>query len=561
MAYQDPRNRTLRDTIDQAVIPDTTSMRAAPVQPPKRQAQPIPSGLVNQIPGEAPSPQAAAPKSPGLLRQMFPNTSAASDTGVPKIRDAIGKGNYAGAVGGVINMGLRQANGLVQDTFVEPYRQVGQDAQRAVAGSAARAGAGALGMEAPSFERTASSQSPVGSMAGSPAASMGRSTMLDITNYKPPGSPTASAFDRRADVRAAATGEIPKSLRDGRAWNSGNTYVGADVKEGAPIVDARTGMNRPSRGSVNTLDMSAGRESDARLAAQYDARQAAERAAMGSVSPMAVIGDGGGYGILSKEFQAGREIAPTQGARESRAAYAARLQYLSDRSNTAQREQDSLRGNTTTQRGQDINRETTLRGQDITQRGQDLTAENAANRLRYDAFKEDREFTRNLTNDQRAARKEGFERVSKQLDTFATTMVDGKPVVDPQKRALFEERINGAIGNAIEAARKAGNNELADRIAAEGVSGLDDSSLRRVLRAAELEQAATEDNGFWWWKGDKVDSDNPEDFLPKLDANGKPVIEKGLIWDNAVLRGGSRVDPDYLNKFGGSPTRRYDNLR
>lgn len=399
--------------------------------------------------------------------------------------------------------------------------------------------------------------------------------------------PRSTTFDNTGPSRdftnelASVPRELPSDLRNGVIFktkdaNGRTVYSGRDVGAGAQFVDGKgatlrgggTGtvstvpgmskeqiaeiMARPSAFNPNS-GLSAAQQVQYQREVENAQRINAFSAAQSRASS------------LRQPSQ--NQLDPSRLPGESRSAYATRVNAMVGMRGQDFGEIQDVRRDGTARRGQDLNYDSTLRGQDVNARvaaqDREAQAQIAAARARQDQFNKDREFGLNLTKEQRAAREAAQTSLDKQLDTFSTTMVDGKPVIDPAKRALFADAVNSMQGRAIEAALAAGNQRLAAKIQAEGVAGLDQSALRQMLRTAEIQAAAKADDGKWLpWKGSYVDSDNPEDFKPAIDPKtGKPKIEKGLIWDKAELRGGSRVNPEALSKFGDSPTRRYDNLR
>ena len=109
-----------------------------------------------------------------------------------------------------------------------------------------------------------------------------------------------------------------------------------------------------------------------------------------------IFGDGGGYGILSKEFQAKSELeaALKKQPGESRTDYNARLDFLASTRGQDLGERSSLRTDGTQRRGQDMTQSTTLRGQDMDLQGRllpkQMEMQYAAQQrgLRAEAFKQ-----------------------------------------------------------------------------------------------------------------------------------------------------------------------------
>jgi hypothetical protein len=214
--------------------------------------------------------------------------------------------------------------------------------------------------------------------------------------------------------------------------------------------------------------------------------------------------------------------------------------------------------NSTSRANNESTNETQRRGQDMSEQQSLRTAQATAEKNRQDQLNRDREFGLSLTKEQREARTSAESSLGKRLDTFATRMVDGKPVVDPALRARSEEALNSLMARAIDAATKAGDAKLAARIQKEGLAGLDESLVRKTLRGIEVEQKMLETDGPWLWNSTARLSDDPTQYAPVIDPKtGKPKKEEGLIWDKTVLQNGARVNPDILEEQNGIPTNRY----
>jgi hypothetical protein len=154
------------------------------------------------------------------------------------------------AIGYTINKGVRATGNMFgQDWGVDDSALLRSQGMSGLATppAAARTNDPAFTLGQETLARTGVTQDP--SIGG------GRSRVLNTTNYKDPSSPGVSAYDRTADVRSAIeTGNIPKSLQDGNIWRSGNAYTGRNVKEGAQILDARTGMPMKNQGTLSIIN-------------------------------------------------------------------------------------------------------------------------------------------------------------------------------------------------------------------------------------------------------------------------------------------------------------------
>lgn len=155
----------------------------------------------------------------------------------------------------------------------------------------------------------------------------------------------------------------------------------------------------------------------------------------GQMGGATIIGDGGGYGLLSKEYQAKRN-APQIDMRGL--SQRQKAQYMIAAEETAIKRQaneygneDSLRRDGTSRRGQDMTastakmgNDTTLRGQDMDYAGKRIANESNKLRLQYDMGKDQRDFAlTKATHDQSMGQKyrENFKK------EFQVAGADGKP--------------------------------------------------------------------------------------------------------------------------------------
>lgn len=244
-----------------AALPTPAAPAAAPTSPlrnpsispgvPSREAQ---AWQASRAVAPAASTVPAAPVAPAA-----PATAPGLAT---KVRGAFGRGARAAGsglrTGGMVGLGMAGLQMARGDNGGEP--EVTFDVEQG----------GLLDRIGRRLEKTGlTKMSPQPS--APPGVGGGRSAGIGAEALAVPGtaenpSPQNSPFDKTADVQASIeTGNIPKSLQDGRIWNSGNSYTGMNVGPGAAIVDAATGMNRDPRGGMVGDSGAGGLAGDPRL--------------------------------------------------------------------------------------------------------------------------------------------------------------------------------------------------------------------------------------------------------------------------------------------------------
>lgn len=344
------------------------------------------------------------------------------------------------------------------------------------------------------------------------APQAGRSTVLNASNYKDPGTPGVSAFDRTADVRSAInTGRIPDSLRDGRIWNSGNMYAGANVEFGAPIVNAKTGMNREGRGNFSVIDNSAQRAYVQGVLREAEARRAAQAAAQAAAQPNVLPrGDSG----LRNEIYSQLTRQPREPSYRYQARVGALLNFLGD--NT--KNETNLRDNMTSRANNEASNATTRRGQDLTYVANLHGDETARIKALQEQYDKDREFILNLTREQRAAREAGEKQV---LDRVIGMLpLTGDPEKDGPMKATALQRLNQLYGQQVAELRsylRKNPNDAASRqqlqyLEQNGLAAFagNEEGLLRYLQGSAVRDAANRDAS-WWnpFKGESTGSTQP----------------------------------------------------
>ena len=407
---------------------------------------------VDQIPTDgAPAAPAAPAASPSFLRQSFPAISQTLDNNSANMKRDLSAGNYAGAVGSALGGTLRLGNAALDDMIAKPYRELGTAGQRAVAGGVVDA--------ANSFVGSTTSPETKALFTDQDRTAPGVAAAAAAGGTAPPPDPTSMAGDATGpgDVNHSSTGYnvlgasgIDKGEGVSQFNIPGKTPLFTNLRGEEGRISNENLMNRQPMTAQNqgALDGIQGRQDagDAnRLALrQYNDQVAgAEAANRGPIS----WGDGGGYGLLSKEAQAAREaktntpdnggskavkmaLIQAQTARDQSTAMLKGHQMNNDTSlrTTSMNNDSSLRttgmNNDTSLRTTDMNNVTSMAGHKMTNR---LGLMNA---LREQG-NADRTFQAGRDDAGAAQKLAGAKALHEEFSNMLPpTMVDGKPVAD-----------------------------------------------------------------------------------------------------------------------------------
>jgi hypothetical protein len=204
-----------------------------------------------------------------------------------------------------------------------------------------------------------------------------------IQNRKPNAAEVLAASGPRVSLEnqsrhpAAQIGETPVqqlSRIDVQRQPNGVTAFSGGRVAGQPAYEGAQSANfRPGAGAVNTMSAQNFTSASPSMGAAVSAARAAavargEPVTSGAANALAqlpaqqqaaptVVGDGGGYGILSKEYQAQRNLRMDmeRGLKESSKDYAARINAVTGNREIDAKDRDSVRRDITSQRGQDMN--------------------------------------------------------------------------------------------------------------------------------------------------------------------------------------------------------------
>lgn len=195
--------------------------------------------------------------------------------------------------------------------------------------------------------------------------------------------------------------------------------------------------------------------------------------------------------------------------------------------------------------GDDQRADATRYTSDNSLRGQ-LASSNATRaatvaKMRYDMMKDGLEQS-NKDRDYAASRNDAANKRQEETLKSLAAGPDGK--IDEAKLASLRAQSTAFLGSAVEAARKRGDNATAAKLEVEGPSALGPAEQRRYQAAQKLDEIARQSNGLAPWKGNYRATDNPG-------SRQVADIDKGMIWDMAVMSDGTRVPANSLRYANG----------
>lgn len=301
----------------------------------------------------------------------------------------------------------------------------------------------------------------------------------------------------------------------------------------------------------------------------------------------ATVGDGGGYGLLSKEYQDKRTAGMNQnsaidelvrkGMSVRGAAALVSQQGIQQDANkthlrTAQIGADAQRyGHDVNRQGNELNANVSLRNNELTNAtamaGHNMSMAGNRAKLMYDMSKDQRDYAAGRSDKAFEQREAHAKDTRAKLESMFTTKdSDGKTIVDKDAVASHEAGITAHIGNLIAAAEKRGDSKTADELRQKGAAAMGEDGLQKLVAQLEVKRRSqSAHSALNPFGGNHVDSANPSDY----DITG---IKRGLTQDQYVTRNGSQIPTRALDysKGGGSvmpndlvdtPTQRFQIIK
>ena len=185
----------------------------------------------------------------------------------------------------------------------------------------------------------------------------------------------------------------------------------------------------------------------------------------------------------------------------------------------------------------------TMRGQDITREGHMVTAQGNRMRMQYDMAKDQRDYNRNVANDdftqQSAAQADHNKWVE---STFVTRDAEGKTVPDAQKIGDFNNAAQASIGALVAQLRQSNDPTAvakAERLARRGLAGLDAEDRALLKTLYDRRERHMQTRGKSPFAGSGPLSNNLMDYA----LTGRT---EGLIQNTVQMRGGQSVPENDL---------------
>lgn len=339
--------------------------------------------------------------------------------------------------------------------------------------------------------------------------------------------------------------------RDGVIYREGNSYSGTgNIGFGAEIDNARN----PGVG-VTSLDFSEGRRQDAMELARM--RAAAPQGpttggfAGGEQIGMARTGGTANFGpSLSVLGPSGNAMKPrdVRAANALAAERAIATERIAAEQRTAHMREsgEMARANLNAGVARENNAATiaaTMRGQDITQQGNLISAAGQRARMQYDMAKDQRDYSRNVANDDFTQQSTAQADHNKWVEsTFVTRDAEGKTVPDAQKIGDFNNAAQASIGALVAQLRQSNDPTAAakaERLARRGLAGLDAED-RALLKALyDRRERHMQARGKSPFAGSGPLSNNLMDYA----LTGRT---EGLVQNTVQMRGGQSIPENDL---------------
>lgn len=408
---------------------EQTQTAVAGLSPSNQRTGVLPSGVRPVVGGgsnRGGQPQPSSRVSYGeSMRSGMPDTSAVVQGTQDDVAASLGKGQYTGAV----IKGLRGSLAMVPAVLNDTAGSAVRGAYGILKNPFEDAGRAALGME----DRKPTAAAPAMPTAAPPApsAAAAPTTLHTAGDATMPGQDPGRGPLLRGQSGTAVDGAagVSKFVQDGKTLYSNVSTPGSNdaLMNGRAGVSTVPGMSRAEidatlggRSADQTFGDNAIRAANLRDGVDMN------RGTNGAGPSMTVMGESGGFGLLSKEFRDKREgeMAMASANNQSKTLRGQTLSFMAQQAENETRKATAASGEATTRRGQDItaassdaNNRVALRGQDITERDNirttntSLTNSAASNKLAtfnalreqgnsdrtFGAGREDAEFTRRET--------------------------------------------------------------------------------------------------------------------------------------------------------------------
>jgi hypothetical protein len=190
-----------------------------------------------------------------------------------------------------------------------------------------------------------------------------------------------------------------------------------------------------------------------------------------------------------------------------------------------------------------LNRDVTMRGQDITREGQYLTMAQAQAAARRAQANTDREFDRNVRNDDFSQQSAAQADHNKWVETtFTTRDADGKTVPDAQKIGDFNNAAQATIGTLVARLRQSGDPAAAakaEKLAQRGLAGLDAEDRALLKTLYDRRERFVQTRGVGPFSSSGAVSNNLYDFA----LTGRT---DGLVQNTVQMAGGQSMPEKHI---------------